>query len=82
MKTTLDISDELLARAKRYAKRVGKPLRAVVEESLQETLARAGKVTAYELPDLSVGVVGAEDPLERMSWQDLRAEIYGGSAEN
>jgi hypothetical protein len=77
MKTTLDISDELLVRAKRYAKRAGKPLRAVVEESLQETLARAAQDNAYELPDCAVGTAGAEDPLERMSWQDLRDEIYG-----
>jgi hypothetical protein len=79
MKTTLDISDELLARAKRFAKRAGKSLRAVVEESLQATLARAGHDKDYELPDCAVGTAGADDPLERMSWQDLRAEIYGPS---
>lgn len=77
MKTTLDISDELLARAKRHARQAGKSLRAVVEESLQETLARAGEVTPYELQDYAVGTAGAEDPLERISWQDLRDEIYG-----
>ena len=29
---TLDIQDELLARAKRYAKKTGRPLRKVVDE--------------------------------------------------
>ena len=38
MKTTLDISDELLARAKRHAKKTGRPLRAVVEEGLRLAL--------------------------------------------
>ena len=32
---------------------------------------------AYELPDASVGDPNADDPLEALSWQDLRAEIYG-----
>ena len=32
MKTTLDIHDELLTRAKQYAQETGRPLRAVVEE--------------------------------------------------
>ncbi|MCE2501774.1 MAG: hypothetical protein J4G13_13075 [Dehalococcoidia bacterium] len=32
MKTTIDIQDELLARAKLHARQNGRPLRAVVEE--------------------------------------------------
>ena len=32
MKTTLDIHDELLLRAKRHAKETGRPLRALVED--------------------------------------------------
>ena len=35
MKTTLDIHDELLARAKRHARATGRPLRAVVEDGLR-----------------------------------------------
>lgn len=77
MKTTLDIQDELLIRAKKLAKKTGKPLRAVVEESLQATLAVAEEAPKYVLPDMSVGDASADDPLERLSWQDLRSEIYG-----
>jgi hypothetical protein len=29
------------------------------------------------LPDASVGDPNAADPLEALSWQDLRKEIYG-----
>ena len=77
MKTTLDLSDDLLARAKRAAKRKGVPLRALVEEGLR--LALETKPTGrYTLPDRSVGKVGGANPLEGLSWQDLRDEIYGG----
>lgn len=77
MKTTLDIKDDLLMRAKRLAKRSGKPLRAVVEDSLRLALAQSEAQTAYRMPDCAVGDPNADDPLELMSWQDLREEIYG-----
>ncbi|MCC6336271.1 MAG: DUF2191 domain-containing protein [Myxococcales bacterium] len=79
MKTTLDLSDELLARAKRQAKKQGKPLRAIVEEGLRLALqAEAGRRSRYRMPDRAVGDPRAGNPLESLSWQDLRAEIYGG----
>ena len=77
VKTTLDIRDELLARAKRHARSTGRPLRAVVEEGLRQVLAAHGVRHRYHLPDLSTGNAGAADPLEAYSWQDLRAIIYG-----
>ncbi len=77
MKTTIEIQDELLARAKRHAKLTGRPLRAVVEEGLRQVLASPTRRERYVLPDLSVGEAGANDPLETYSWQDLREEIYG-----
>ncbi len=76
MKTTLDIKDDLLLRAKELAKKTGRPLRAVVEDSLRATLEVAEQPTTYELGDFSVGDADADDPLERMSWQDLREAIY------
>ena len=80
MKTTLDIQDELLARAKRHAQRVGRPLRAVVEEGLRQVLSNSAPRERYRLPDHSVGEAGGKDPLEAFSWQDLREVIYGGPA--
>lgn len=76
MKTTLDIKDDLLLRAKKLARETGRPLRAVVEDSLRVTLAIAEEPPNYILPDFSTGNPDAEDPLESLSWQDLRAEIY------
>ena len=78
MKTTIEISDPLLARAKRHARKLGKPLRALVEEGLRHVLEAELPAATYKLPDLSVGRAGDPNPLEAMSWQDLRDEIYGG----
>lgn len=78
MKTTVEISDALLARAKKQARRMGKPLRALLEEGLRRVLESEPEPPRYQLPDRSVGVAGGPNPLERLSWQDLRDEIYGG----
>ena len=78
MKTTLDLSNELLKRAKRQAKKLGKPLRALVEEGLRLALQESAGPKRYVLPDRRVGNPKAESPLDALSWQDLRDEIYGG----
>ena len=77
MKTTLDIHDELLSRAKRHARQTGRPLRAVVEDGLRRVLYAEEERPEYRLPDLSVGRPDGRDPLEAYSWQDLRDLIYG-----
>lgn len=76
VKTTVDIHDELLARAKRHARRTGRPLRAVIEEGLRQVLANPIPRQPYCLPDHSVGDVAGRDPLESYSWKDLRQVIY------
>jgi hypothetical protein len=78
MKTTIDIADALLARAKRHARKLRRPLRALVEEGLRRVLDSPVEHAGYELPDCSVGRRGGPNPLEHYSWQDLRDEIYGG----
>lgn len=77
MKTTIDIQDALLTRAKRHARRSGRPLRAVVEEGLRLVLSTSTARSRYRLPDMSVGDREGPDPLEGYSWQDLREMIYG-----
>ena len=77
MKTTLDIHDELLSRAKHHAKATGRPLRAVVEDGLRRVLSEP-EPTPYALPDLREGDPEVPDPLERYSWPELRELIYGG----
>ena len=77
VKTTVEISDSLLARAKRLAVRTGRPLRALIEDGLRLVLASEPTLRRYTLPDRSVGKAGGTNPLESLSWQDLRKEIYG-----
>jgi hypothetical protein len=76
VKTTLEIQDILMARAKRLSKRTGRPLRALVEEGLRLVLAANDQERSYELPDCSVGKLDDPNPLEGLSWQDLRDEMY------
>ena len=75
MKTTIDIHDELLARAKRYARDTGRPLRAVVEDGLRRVLSSATTGHRYKLPDPRVGDPRAADPLETYSWPEPRDPI-------
>ena len=77
MKTTLDIHDELLIRAKCHSRRTGRPLRALVEDGLRQVLSTGTRHQRYRLPDLSVGNPDGRDPLETYSRQDLRELIYG-----
>lgn len=77
MRIATDIQGALLERARRYARRVGRPLRAIAEEGLRRVLSDRAAPSAYELPDASVGDPCADDPLEGLSWQDLRDEIHG-----
>ena len=59
MKTTLDIDHELLARAKRRDRKADRPLRALVEDGLRQTLSAYTERRQYCLPDLSVGTLMA-----------------------
>lgn len=77
MKTTIDIQDALLERAKRHAKLLRCSLRVIVEEGLRRVLAEPSDNSSYRLPDASVGNPNAVDPLEGRSWQELRDEIHG-----
>ncbi len=76
MKTTIDIHDELLLRAKRYARDNGWSLRSVVEDGLRRVLSAAPAAREYHVPDLSHGDRHAADPLAAYSWQDLSEMIY------
>ena len=83
MKTTIELPDELFVRVKRLAKQTGRPFRALVEEGLRHVLSVArGRRDRYELPDRSVGDPNGANPLDALSWQELRAEIYGARRES
>lgn len=76
MKTTIDIHDVLLERAKRHAKAKGCTLRAVVEDGIRRVLDEPAPDVPYELPDLRVGDPDGPNPLENYTWSELRDLIY------
>ena len=80
MKTTVEIHDQLYERAQKRARRDGRSMRSLIEEGLRRCLDadQAAKDQKFELPDQSVGDPNGPNPLESMSWPDLRDEIYGG----
>lgn len=77
MKTTIEIHDELLARARQHAKTTGRSLHAVIEEGLRQVLGSSELRSKYRLPDLSEGDPNAANPLEEYTWQELQGVIYG-----
>jgi len=77
VKTTVEIAEPLLSRAKSHAKRSGRTLKALIEEGLRLVLEEERTRSPYRLPDQSFGDANDPNPLESLSWQDLRSEIYG-----
>ena len=53
-------------------------MRALIEEGLRLVLQAGSARVDYRMPDRSVGVPGGPNPLEAMSWQDVRDEAYAG----
>ena len=64
-KTTVDIQDELLARAKRHAQHTGRPLRAVVEEGLRQVLSDTAPANATGYPTRALGSRAGGTPWRR-----------------
>jgi hypothetical protein len=77
MKITVDVSDPLLAHARRLARRRGSTLRAVIEEGLRAVVSGQAHPSGYKLPDCAVGGRGPATALRDAPWADWRAAIYG-----
>jgi hypothetical protein len=76
VKTTLEIPEDLLARAREAVRREGTTMRALIEEGLQAALARRSQTAPYRWPDLSVDGEGLAPGIEEGSWEPLRERIY------
>lgn len=77
MKTTVEISDELLARTRAVAQREGSTLRTLVEEGLQLALMRRAARGRTEAPALPVyGQGGLQSAMHDAGWADLREAIH------
>lgn len=78
MKTTIEIADDLLSRARQLCRREGKTLRAVVEDGLRQVLKRGGRSTVKRVKPVVFRKGGLTAEFRDASWQTLRDEIYRG----
>ena len=75
----MELSDDLVMEAKRYAARHRITLRAVIENGIRSTL-RADKGTGspFTLRDASVDGSGLQPEFRDETWSKMREAAYGG----
>ena len=79
MKTTVEISDALLERAKAVAAEEGTTLRELIQSGLQRVLKERRRQKArFTLHDASVCGKGLHPDFEEGGWDAVRREIYSG----
>ncbi len=76
MKTTIELTDDLAAKAKRYAARHGVTLHAVIEDGIRLKLRSEQDQAAFKLRDASVGGAGQQTPFRDKGWPELCEAIY------
>ncbi len=73
MKTTIDLTDDLAARARRVAADEGTTLRSIIEEALRRELDRRSAPTTWRPSrDFVVNRGGLTDEASLMSWDEIR----------
>jgi hypothetical protein len=78
MKTTVEISDPILSKAKRIAADEGTTVKALIEEGLRRVLEDRRKGGKFRLRKASVGGKGVKPPLTEGDWEALRELAYEG----
>jgi len=79
MKITVELADDLVREAKRYAARHGLTLRAVIEEGIRSTLRRETEArVAFFLRDASVDGTGLQPGFRDEAWSRLRDAAHEG----
>lgn len=76
MKTTLEISDAVLQRAKALAAQEGTTVRALVEDALRQLLQSRRAAAKFRLRDASVGGNGLRPEFRDATWDRVRDAIY------
>jgi hypothetical protein len=78
MKTTLDISDNILKRAKRLAGKESLTLRSLVEEGLELAMAKRAKTGGYRCRPVTYAGKGLSDEYRDAGWNRIRDAAYKG----
>jgi len=78
IKTTIDISDSLLAEAKRTAAEDGTTLRALVESGLRRELDERASPHPFRLRLVTVDGNGMRPEFRDGGWEAIRDAIYEG----
>ena len=78
MKITVDISDELLEKAKKLAAKRRTTLRAIIEQGIRHTVKDQQRDAKYVLPDRSVDGNGLQPEFQNKVWSDIRDAAYEG----
>jgi Arc/MetJ family transcription regulator len=76
MKTTIEISDAVLAQARKLAERRGTTLRALVEEGLRKVVAESRRQDAFRLRKASFKGEGLQERAASLGWERLREMVY------
>jgi len=78
MKTTIEISDNLLTRAKQLAHEEKVTLRSIVEEGLAKTLQERSQRPTKPIQPVVFGGNGLKAEFKDASWQAIREAAYEG----
>ena len=76
VKTTIELSDNLFARARQLAHKEHKTLRALVEEGLTLALDEHERRRSPKIKPVVFAGKGLSDEFRQASWQRLREVIY------
>ncbi len=79
MKTTIEISDSILAGAKRLARDQNVTLRSLVEEGLQKVLEQRSEREPIEVRPVTFRGQGLSAQFQGASWQQIRDAAYEGN---
>ena len=78
MKTTVEISDHLLAEVRKVAAREGVTLRTLIERGLYAVVRETQSKLNFRLRRASVSGNGLQPEFSAASWEDIRDAVYRG----
>ena len=78
MKTTIEISDHLLQKAKSIAQSQKRTLREITEEGLAMVIEKHSHPREEPIQPVVFGGNGLSPEFQGKSWAEIRAEIYRG----